>query len=401
MKVTLLEILAFTAVLFLFATLNHQVLDLRSETAEKETQLAELRSILSETRAQVQSREEDSGFAVGAMSTIEKKLEDLTGRVAQVSNQVTSRDQLDDRATRAATEVSKTRDAILADVTEARQLLAAESRRLDARAQMIETAVQNQGSTLEHLKSALKRDIGSMTKSMLAPTVQLNGDETVGSGTLIFSGRAKAGEGYESYALTSYHVIRNILNDPGHRKDRGIAVSIYGGARVREDFADMVLFNERIDTALLKLRGTELCTAVARLAPPEMAQDVAVFTGIYAVGCPLGNDPIPTGGFISSLRNEVGGSNYWMINAPTYFGNSGGGIFLESTHELIAVFSKIYTHGKGKPVVITHMGLATPIHAITDWMVAEKYGWLLGPRPEAVAGAISSRIEMESSATKK
>jgi hypothetical protein len=132
-----------------------------------------------------------------------------------------------------------------------------------------------------------------------------------------------------------------------------------------------------------------------------MAQDVAVFTGIYAVGCPLGNDPIPTGGFISSLRNEVGGSNYWMINAPTYFGNSGGGIFLESTHELIAVFSKIYTHGKGKPVVITHMGLATPIHAITDWMVAEKYGWLLGPRPEAVAGAISSRIEMESSATKK
>ena len=45
----------------------------------------------------------------------------------------------------------------------------------------------------------------------------------VGSGTLIYSARAQTGEGYESYALTSYHAIRNIMSDAGYRKERGIA----------------------------------------------------------------------------------------------------------------------------------------------------------------------------------
>jgi hypothetical protein len=65
-----------------------------------------------------------------------------------------------------------------------------------------------------------------------------------------------------------------------------------------------------------------------------------------------------------------------MINAPTYYGNSGGGIFNGETHELIAVFSKIYTHGSTRPIVIPHMGLAVPMTLVYPWLDENKYGYL-------------------------
>ena len=92
---------------------------------------------------------------------------------------------------------------------------------------------------------------------------------------------------------------------------------------------------------------------------------------------PLGNDPVPSQGEVSSLKNELNGANYWMITAPTYFGNSGGGVYRADTHQLIGVFSKIYTHGKGSPVVIPHMGLCTPMDEIYKWLQEDKYDHVL------------------------
>jgi hypothetical protein len=96
-----------------------------------------------------------------------------------------------------------------------------------------------------------------------------------------------------------------------------------------------------------------------------------VFDEIYAVGCPLGNDPIPTRGEVSDLRHVLDETNYWMISAPTYIGNSGGGIFDGQERRLMALFSKIYTHGTIRPTIIPHMGLASPLDAIYDWLEAE------------------------------
>ena len=53
---------------------------------------------------------------------------------------------------------------------------------------------------------------------------------------------------------------------------------------------------------------------------------------------------------------------------PTYIGNSGGGIFDGERHVLLALFSKIYTHGTIRPTVIPHMGLASPLDAVYDWL---------------------------------
>ena len=121
---------------------------------------------------------------------------------------------------------------------------------------------------------------------------------------------------------------------------------------------------------------------VANVITRADADQVKVWDPVCAVGCPLGNDPVPTQGEVSSLKNELNGTNYWMINAPTYFGNSGGGIYRGTSHELVGVFSKIYTHGKTTPVVVPHMGLCTPITAVHEWLGREKLAFVLESTPQ-------------------
>ena len=80
-----------------------------------------------------------------------------------------------------------------------------------------------------------------------------------------------------------------------------------------------------------------------------------------------------------------------MISAPTYIGNSGGGIFHASTDELIGIFSKIYTHGTLRPTVIPHMGLAVPLDEIYDWLEVEGFASLTPQPTEPIVATASAR----------
>jgi S1-C subfamily serine protease len=225
------------------------------------------------------------------------------------------------------------------------------------------TAMQASISTLA---GQLARDRSQMTRDMLLPTVQLNGDDTVGSGTLVFSGVNPQNGKTESYVLTSLHVVRNILSDRT-TKDEDIDVTIYLPDTKVQVKGNMVADNAHIDAAMVKLQTEQVFPFTAGVHPRD-GRAVEVWDAVCAVGCPLGSDPVPSEGEISSLQSQLNGANYWMINAPTYFGNSGGGVYLGSSHQLIGVFSKIYTHGRGNAVVVPHMGLCTPIDAIYEWL---------------------------------
>ncbi|MEM8713654.1 MAG: trypsin-like peptidase domain-containing protein, partial [Planctomycetota bacterium] len=123
-----------------------------------------------------------------------------------------------------------------------------------------------------------------------------------------------------------------------------------------------------LDAALLVLDSKEEFANGALLPTRERLRTARVFDNIVAVGCPLGNDPIPTRGHLSDLFHSVGSERFWMISAPTYIGNSGGGIYSGTSHELLGIFSKIYTHGAIRPTVIPHMGLVTPLEEFYDWL---------------------------------
>jgi S1-C subfamily serine protease len=117
---------------------------------------------------------------------------------------------------------------------------------------------------------------------------------------------------------------------------------------------------------------------------------LSVFDTVYAVGCPLGNQPLPTFGEISSQYKPVGDEIFWMVSAPTFFGNSGGGIFLSGEGQLVGISSMIYTYGKRSPMVVPHMGLFVPLQTVRSWLRREGFAHLMDPAPAVTPVPASS-----------
>jgi hypothetical protein len=224
-------------------------------------------------------------------------------------------------------------------------------------------------STLDRLSREITADDAQERwEAIVAPTVQLAGTSTVGSGVLMESTPNEDGEGHQTLMLTSWHVVRDIRAD-SLAANPPIPVEIHmGDGEVRYESATLIDFDVKLDSALLVLDSTEPVKHGARLSSRKYLESRKVFHRIYAVGCPLGNDPIPTAGEIADLDHDIDGQDYWMISAPTYIGNSGGGIYDTGTRRLMGLFSKIYTHGNLRPSVVTHMGLVTPLGPVYDWL---------------------------------
>jgi hypothetical protein len=245
--------------------------------------------------------------------------------------------------------------------------------RIDGLSQVVSAAANLAEQTqheLGQISAGRSTDVDRDWRDMVGPTVQLAGEMTVGSAVLLISQPTEGGK-YETLVLTSWHVIRDIRAD-ALEDDPPIPVKLYSQeGSIAHETATLICYDATLDAALLRLDRDTQVTNGARLAPRERLGSVKIFQGIYAVGCPLGNDPIPTYGQVADVRHTVDENLYWMISAPTYIGNSGGGIYDYETHELLGIFSKIYTHGSMRPTVVPHMGLVTPLGQIYDWLERE------------------------------
>ena len=203
--------------------------------------------------------------------------------------------------------------------------------------------------------------------SLMGPTVQIADESTVGSGVLLQSEEIGP-DRYRTYLLTAWHVVRDVLDNPTQLEEL-VPVYVYQPSGERHlEWARVVVRDAALDSALLVMDTVGAFPHGATLPTREGLAAQSVFDEIYAVGCPLGNDPIPTAGELADLHHEVGGQELWMISAPTYIGNSGGGVFDAETRELVGIFTKIYTHGSLRPTVVPHMGLVTPLAEIYDWL---------------------------------
>jgi hypothetical protein len=219
-------------------------------------------------------------------------------------------------------------------------------------------------------------DLQRMWRELVGPVVQLAGDASVGSGVLLPSQRRPEGD-HGTYVLTAWHVVRDIQGDPPDLA-LPVPVQIYReDGSIRREEAKLLRHDPKLDAALLEITTADALEFGARLASRAELERATIFEPVVAVGCPLGNDPIPTRGEIATCQHEVDGERYWMINAPTYIGNSGGGIFDSETHELLGIFSKIYTHGSLRPTIVPHMGLVTPLTKIYDWLGQVGYASLV------------------------
>lgn len=352
-----------------------------AEVAAVRRRVGMLAAELESSRADVERmrrRQERFGELGAVLQSLEQQLSATRDELAR------ERERADaEAAARATAEEDLTRRITALDA-------GLETRWTDLQRAVLEThsLAEAASGSLDEFRRDASPDRDRMWNELMGPTVQLAGESTVGSGVLLPSKRGDDGR-YTTHLLTAWHVVRDILAD-ADGLERPIPVTLYqqdGGERHRT--ATLLEFDPTLDVALLSMNGDEAYRYGAQLPSPQRLAECGVFDPIYAVGCPLGNDPIPTYGEIADTAHEVNDESYWMISAPTYIGNSGGGIFDARTHELLGIFSKIYTHGNLRPTVVPHMGLVTPMDRISTWLVEVGHGAVLepgAPQPRA-AGA--------------
>lgn len=234
---------------------------------------------------------------------------------------------------------------------------------LAARSLEIETRARSEALGVMR---AITRDVEALYRDVLHPSVQVSGRGGVGGGTVLYS------RGGRTYVLTAFHVVSR---SPAKKQDApdpfdAIEVRLYDdrGAAVDVIESDLVSFDEKKDLALLKLRSEKTFANVAHMASRETLRAIKVFTPVYAVGCPLGHDPLPTLGEVATLHKEVGGERFWMMNAPTIFGNSGGGIFHRDTRELIGISAMICTYDGVVSTPVPHLGILVSLETVYDWL---------------------------------
>lgn len=248
----------------------------------------------------------------------------------------------------------------------------------------------------DDLRDQIERRPAKMKRRMVYPIVQLRGNGTVGSGVVIQSQALADGSGAETYVLTAHHVVLEILGSPGSTRidDLRFMDASTDLLQDRTYSAELLAFQEDVDIALLRVEQDEPWRYVAELTPNDRMRAVQMFEQVYAVGCPLGNKPMPTPGEVSSLDKEVAGQNFWMINAPTFFGNSGGGVFLNESGYLIGISSMIYTYGKQQPMVVPHMGLFVPLETVLHWLRDEGYGHVISRDAEVATSPATAFMKM-------
>ena len=244
------------------------------------------------------------------------------------------------------------------------------------RAETVDGLSRALASLTERSPRPERPDPEELHHDILGPSVQVTAKGSVGGGTLLFSRES------HSYVVTACHVMQKLIASDSDEETREPAeVTLYNEAGVSSDSieGDLVAWDERKDLALLRLRTPRDLPNAARLASRETLRSIRVFTPIYAVGCPLGHDPLPTLGEIATLNKEVNGERFWMMNAPTIFGNSGGGVFHRETRELIGVSAMVCTYDGAVSTPVPHLGILVSLESVYDWLDSLNYHFIYDP----------------------
>ena len=95
---------------------------------------------------------------------------------------------------------------------------------------------------------------------------------------------------------------------------------------------------------------------VATIIPKDEISDIQIADTVVTCGCSLLHDPFPNNGTLTYLREMIEQKAYLMANAPSIFGNSGGGLFHGDTGHLLGLTSR---------VTVTQMGFGVDVQT---WM---------------------------------
>lgn len=338
-----------------FAALGALLLSIHRELREARQELAEMRGHAEAQRARI-------------------------GALAEQLGAVDERTSERERAVRGAQKRLEAR--LEKALKEGRSQAALQGRlsKLDARVQDLADAAQDHERLLETARH--DSDVSLRYRELMSPTVRVQSKSEVGSGTILLSkpvGRGRA----RSYVLTAYHIVEEVEGEGG---DVALEVDFYAdGKLIRTELAKVVARQPDLDLALLEVRGYHVYATKARIPTRAALPRTPIFSKVYAIGCPLGYSPLPTSGELTSKDKELDGNHYWMINAPTIFGNSGGGIYHARSRTMIGVLSRISAYKNMIDVAVPHMGLVTPLDQVYDWLDGTRFGFVYRERLSELA----------------
>tara|TARA_R110002094_G_scaffold43628_2_gene55677 strand:- start:1788 stop:2465 length:678 start_codon:yes stop_codon:yes gene_type:complete len=168
-----------------------------------------------------------------------------------------------------------------------------------------------------------------------------------GSGTIIKS------DDTSIVVLTAKHVVKT----PPQVK--AFCHVIIGG--IRSNAATTISLHDKKDAAILVIpHAKKEATSPIGLMPPPL-------TMVVTAGFPIQNDLIVSQGLLNF--RSISEPDLWLCTANIAPGNSGAGVFVKDTGELIGISIAVATYVNGfNRQLITYMHLMLPLDDIGDWV---------------------------------
>jgi|TARA_Y100000310_G_scaffold174351_1_gene174431 hypothetical protein len=213
-------------------------------------------------------------------------------------------------------------------------------------------------------------------EKVLYPVTRVKAGKAGGSGVLVYSEEDPDNAGkYINIVLTCQHVIDGAISVKNEwdsllkreiKKDIMEEVSVeifdYDGSKIssaNSTQAEIIAYDKNHDLAALKLTNTKPQDWVANIYPKGSIEDLKLFDEVWTSGCSLLHDPFSNKGELTYLREIIEQKAYLMYNAPSIFGNSGGGVF-HGSGGLLGLCSRITNIQLGFGIdVMTWMGFGT------------------------------------------
>ncbi|MBS93326.1 MAG: hypothetical protein CL799_02620 [Chromatiales bacterium] len=214
-------------------------------------------------------------------------------------------------------------------------------------------------------------------EKILYPVTRVKAGKAGGSGVLVYSEPDPEDSGkYINIILTCQHVIdgaisvkdewdsllkREIKKDI--KEEVANEVFDYDGSKIssaNSSQAEIIAYDKGHDLAAIKLRNSRPQEYVASIYPKDGIDDLQLFDDVWTSGCSLLHDPFASKGELTYLREMIDQKSYIMYNAPSIFGNSGGGVFHGENGTLLGLCSRITSIQLGFGIdVMTWMGFGT------------------------------------------
>ena len=201
-------------------------------------------------------------------------------------------------------------------------------------------------------------DIKEIHENILYPVTRVRASDAGGSGVVIYSEPDPDNEGqYVNIVLTCEHVIaKNVVvkdewdavlkRDVKHDVTSECTIELfdYDNSRVisaNSIRGEIIAYDKSHDLAAVKLNNTRKIDHVATIIPKKEIANLQIADPVWVSGCSLLHDPFPNPGTLTYLREMIDQKAYIMQNAPSIFGNSGGGLFHGVTGNLLGLTSRI------------------------------------------------------------